>query len=174
MAEFDRMLLEQQRELEEKQNREPLPERGTGGGGAEAREGSSAGTGTAPKGDDRTAAERRADAEAEARGRDEAGRTGGQGAGTSGEGAGDRTDATAGTGADGRRGGGAATPAEAGSDAPATAVPADLGDGKDDDVVARQMREAAMKEKDPAIRERLWEEYRRYKKETAGGSALRP
>jgi hypothetical protein len=42
-------------------------------------------------------------------------------------------------------------------------VPPDVGDGRDDDVVARQIREAAMKEQDPVIREKLWEEYRRYK-----------
>jgi hypothetical protein len=30
-------------------------------------------------------------------------------------------------------------------------------------VVARQIREAALNEKDPAIREKLWDEYRRYK-----------
>jgi hypothetical protein len=47
-----------------------------------------------------------------------------------------------------------------------TSVPPDVGDGKDDDVVARQLREAAMKEKDPAIREKLWQEYRDYKKGT--------
>ena len=33
----------------------------------------------------------------------------------------------------------------------------------DDDVVARQLREAAMREPDPAIREKLWDEYRKYK-----------
>ena len=55
-------------------------------------------------------------------------------------------------------------PAGPGSDSPR--VPADVGDGKDDDVVARQLREAATKEKDPAIREKLWEEYREYKKGT--------
>jgi hypothetical protein len=43
-------------------------------------------------------------------------------------------------------------------------VPADVGDGHDDDVVARQLREAAMSEEDPAIREKLWDEYRRYKR----------
>ena len=32
----------------------------------------------------------------------------------------------------------------------------------DDDVVARQIREAAMKEKDPELREKLWDEYRKY------------
>ena len=35
--------------------------------------------------------------------------------------------------------------------------------GADDDVVARQLREAAESEKDPALRERLWQEYRKYK-----------
>ena len=33
----------------------------------------------------------------------------------------------------------------------------------DDDVVARQIREAAMDESDPVLKEKLWEEYRRYK-----------
>jgi len=45
-----------------------------------------------------------------------------------------------------------------------TRVPADVGDGHDDDVVARQLREAALSEEDPAIREKLWDEYRRYKR----------
>ena len=33
----------------------------------------------------------------------------------------------------------------------------------DDDIIARQLREAALTEEDPALRERLWEEYRKYK-----------
>jgi len=41
--------------------------------------------------------------------------------------------------------------------------PKDIPDGSDDDVVARQIREAAEKEKDPVLKEKLWEEYRRYK-----------
>jgi len=45
-------------------------------------------------------------------------------------------------------------------------VPADIPDGRDDDIVARQLREAAMKETDPELRERLWEEYRKYKQST--------
>ncbi len=45
-------------------------------------------------------------------------------------------------------------------------VPSDIPDGRDDDIVARQLREAAMKETDPELRERLWEEYRQYKKGT--------
>ncbi len=42
-------------------------------------------------------------------------------------------------------------------------VPSDIPDGSDDDVVARQLREAAIKETDPELRDKLWEEYRKYK-----------
>lgn len=52
-------------------------------------------------------------------------------------------------------------------------IPKDIPDGQDDNVVARQLREAAMKEKDPELRARLWEEYRRYKK-SIGGTASAP
>ena len=44
-------------------------------------------------------------------------------------------------------------------------VPDDVGDGQDDDIIARQLREAAMKEKDPELQAKLWEEYRKYKKD---------
>ena len=47
-------------------------------------------------------------------------------------------------------------------------IPPDIPDGSDDDVVARQLREAAMKETDPRLRERLWDEYRRYKQGGVG------
>ena len=52
-------------------------------------------------------------------------------------------------------------------------IPPDVGDGSDDDIVARQLREAAMTEEDPELREKLWDEYRAYKfgekkKETEG------
>ena len=40
--------------------------------------------------------------------------------------------------------------------------PEDIPNGRDDDVVARQLREAAMTEPDPDLREALWEEYRNY------------
>ncbi len=42
--------------------------------------------------------------------------------------------------------------------------PADVPDGRDDDVVARQLREAAEQETDPELRKKLWDEYRRYKR----------
>ena len=41
--------------------------------------------------------------------------------------------------------------------------PPDIPDARDDDVVARQLREAAMTETDPDLKDALWEEYRRYK-----------
>ncbi|MBQ0711822.1 MAG: hypothetical protein KBT53_02555 [Porticoccus sp.] len=43
-------------------------------------------------------------------------------------------------------------------------APEDVSDGSDDDIVARQIREAALNEKDPVLREKLWEEYRKYKR----------
>ena len=36
---------------------------------------------------------------------------------------------------------------------------------RDDDIVARQLREAAEKEKDPVLKEKLWKEYEEYKKD---------
>ncbi len=45
----------------------------------------------------------------------------------------------------------------------AGAMPDDLPDARDDDIIARQLREAAMAETDPDLKEKLWEEYRRYK-----------
>lgn len=41
--------------------------------------------------------------------------------------------------------------------------PADIPPGTGDDVVARQLREAAMREPDPEVRKKLWDEYRKYK-----------
>lgn len=46
-------------------------------------------------------------------------------------------------------------------------IPDGVPDGRDDDIVARQIREAAMNETDPVLREKLWREYINYKK---GGS----
>ena len=46
---------------------------------------------------------------------------------------------------------------------PGATIPDDVPEAQDDDIVARQLREAAENETDPELRERLWEEYRRYK-----------
>jgi hypothetical protein len=41
-------------------------------------------------------------------------------------------------------------------------APDDIPSGRDDDVVARQIRELAMSEPDPELREAIWDEYRKY------------
>jgi hypothetical protein len=67
--------------------------------------------------------------------------------------------------------GGGATPSGPGgstSSSGASAAPAGVPDGSDDDVVARQLREAALNEKDPKLRQKLWKEYCDYKKSTGG------
>ena len=46
----------------------------------------------------------------------------------------------------------------------AEGAPDDIPDAKDDDIIARQLREAAMQEEDPELKEKLWDEYRKYKK----------
>jgi hypothetical protein len=155
MAEFDSDLLREQRKLEEKQARDPVPGRGpggggTGGGGGEGGEGEGA---EGARGGSAGGAGQAAPADA-AGGKDKGvARTADTGSGGSHAGRGDGgTPVTA-----PREGGGAG--GEDGS-----RVPADVGDGKDDDVVARQLREAAMKEEDPGVREKLWQEYRDYKK----------
>lgn len=61
----------------------------------------------------------------------------------------------------------AGTPASgSGRTPPRGSVPADIPNGADDDVVARQIREAAEYETDPQLREKLWDEYRKYKQGT--------
>lgn len=42
-------------------------------------------------------------------------------------------------------------------------IPEDIGDGQGDNIVLRQIREAAMKERNPVLRDRLWDEYRKIK-----------
>ena len=49
------------------------------------------------------------------------------------------------------------------SKATTTSIPDDVGEGQGDDIVERQIREAASRETDPILREKLWEEYRRAK-----------
>jgi hypothetical protein len=62
------------------------------------------------------------------------------------------------SGAEGTAGQGAEQQGSAAPDIPDD-IPAD---GTGEDQVARQLREAAMAEKDPVVREALWEQYRRH------------
>ncbi len=59
--------------------------------------------------------------------------------------------------------GGLGAPAGRGATMP---TPTNLPDPSGDDVVARQLREAAEQERDPELRARLWDEYRRYRSGT--------
>lgn len=84
---------------------------------------------------------------------------GGSGAGDGGESGG----SVASSGSYGGGIGGVGRATEIPKDVAKYPPPADIPDGDDDDVVARQLREAAMREPDPAVREKLWDEYRKYK-----------
>ena len=84
----------------------------------------------------------------------------GQGGGASG--AGTANDSSSGSGMSSATGGSGRRGDFEHSASNSANVPADIPDGSDDDVVARQIREAAMKEKDPELREKLWDEYRKY------------
>ena len=42
-------------------------------------------------------------------------------------------------------------------------IPEDIPSPQGDDIVAKQLREAAMAEQDPDLKAKLWEEYKRYK-----------
>lgn len=59
---------------------------------------------------------------------------------------------------------GAGGPGAPGQQTASSSAPPDIPDGSDDDVVARQLREAAEKETDPELKKKLWDEYRKYKK----------
>jgi hypothetical protein len=125
------------------------PEAGSGGDGSGGDE-----AGSAPRARDGMESARAGGTgrEGDGQGQDDRDAAGRDGAGTATE---------AGTQRDGNTGGGAGGGSRGRG---AGGAPADVPDGSDDDVVARQIREAAMKETDPELREKLWEEYRRYKK----------
>jgi len=98
----------------------------------------------------------------------ESGQQGGASGGSSGGSSGSESGGA--EGAQGAGGGGASVSGQQGNattgngdqgDADIVPIPDDVGDGRDDDIVLRQIREAAMQERDPVLRERLWDEYRR-------------
>ena len=151
-AVFDaRMRKEQETISQERAGREGP----AGGSGAEGESGDGTGSSGAASGDGTNGDG------AGGQGKEGAG-TGDDASGTGSEG-GQGGDVAAGSGTQGG-GGGVGGGAKGGSGS--RDVPADIPDGRDDDIVARQLREAAMKEMDPELRERLWEEYRKYKQST--------
>jgi hypothetical protein len=130
------------------------------------RDGSAGGNGAEGEGSDGTAGGGAANGDGSGGpGKEGAGEGADTGDGASGTGSegGQGGDVAAGSGTQG--GGGGVGGGAKGGGGPRD-VPADILDGRDDDIVARQLREAAMKETDPELRERLWEEYRKYKQST--------
>ena len=150
LSEFDALILREQEILE--QRREEAAAAGGGGGAGKAEAGGGG--------------EGEAEGEGEGEGAGEKERTG-----TAAEGTGGSPDEPAGERV-GSDEGDPSGPEEDSSEVSSGSVPPDVGDGSDDDIVARQLREAAMKEEDPELREKLWDEYRAYKfgqkKETEG------
>lgn len=143
LGDFDELLL---REQERVRARTPMGE------GAAGADGSGSGAGGNGNGE---GAGEGGDGDADATG-EQGGTQGASGQARTSTGGGDAGGGMAGrqsgqrSSASGRRGG----------------VPRDIPDGDDDDVVARQLREAAEKETSPELKEKLWEEYRRYKQGT--------
>jgi len=148
LREFDELVLREQKLVEE--SREAEEASSSGGGGGETGEGdsgSSAGNGQAGR----------------------AGGAAGESTATPGSDSGGGLPGAKRPGAS--RPSSAATPAD-GPMGRATAgrTPPDVGDGHDDDIVARQLREAAQNEGNPKLREKLWDEYRAYKRGTDGSN----
>ena len=74
---------------------------------------------------------------------------------------------TEGEGAEAIDGSGNQSASAAGQDqADIIPIPEDIDDGQGDDIVLRQIRDAASKEQDPVLREKLWDEYRRIKNQS--------
>jgi hypothetical protein len=97
--------------------------------------------------------------------RAEAGASGGESgsSGSEGEQGGSSSSGGGGGGAapEGSQSASSASGSEDSGESDVVPIPDDVGDGRDDDIVLRQIREAAMKERDPVLREKLWDEYRR-------------
>ncbi len=138
LGDFDEMLLREQDRVRAKA---PMSDAGgAGGGGDGAGSGDGSGKGDA-----------------------------GAGEGSEGESAksGEGTEASQGTGGANAGMGGRESGSRAQRDGQRRGVPGNIPNGDDDDVVARQLREAAEKETSPELKAKLWEEYRKYKEGTS-------
>ncbi len=167
LEQFDDKLLKEEERLAARQPKDretgygygTSQDQGSGGGTAGTGQTSGQGSGSSQStGSEGTAGQDSQDSETD--GTRAAQETGGSATGTGEEG-------TATTGKGAGSGEGAGPPVEEGG--------AEQSDGRssqpgkveletgDDDVVARQLREAAEKETDPELKKKLWEEYRKYK-----------
>ena len=144
MSDFDELLLREMEELKRRQSGAPDGGGGAGGAGGDKQgEGSAEGVAATDKGEESRGESRTQQSRPEQTGEEQAARSQSGSEESLGRGGQNNDDTT--------------TPTK--RDAP----PED----SDDDIVARQLREAAESEPDPELREKLWEEYRRYKADTA-------
>ena len=143
LGEYDERLLREQERIKADA---PSNDSGSGGGAGSGGEGDGDGSG----GEDGGEGDSEGDAGSDGRNSGGTAGTNPQSGQTGGQPAGGPVDSSRGSG-------------ERGNDRD---QPADIPDGSDDDVVARQLREAAEQETDPELKEKLWEEYRRYKRGT--------
>ena len=158
LSAFDEKLLREQQELAEKSRAASM---GESGAGAEEGEGKSA-----------TAADGQSDGQGDGQGEnakadsgESAGESTGDGAAAGAE-SGQQSPAGDSREAAGAGGEQVASAGGSGRNTANNPVPPDMPDGEDDDIVARQLREAAENERDPELRAKLWEEYRNYKNST--------
>ena len=150
LGDFDEMLLREQERVKASAPRTDAGGGGAGGGGSGS-DGAGGDAGNARSGDAAGGASGAASGEGR-NGSSTAQQGSAGGASGSGQGSG--------------QGSGATAPGSWNQSGTPSDRPDDIPDGSDDDVVARQLREAAEKETDPELREKLWEEYRRYKQGT--------
>ena len=155
LAEFDQLLLEEARKTQARAPASGSSRAYAGGSGTKA-----GGKGSAQSGEDGSGRQ----AGSEGTGQSEAGGSKPGSASTSADGSTDSQPQGSGPGSPGGRIDGT----DPGAPGQTAAVPPDVGDGSDDDIVARQIRRAAETERDPELRERLWDEYRKYKQGTKG------
>jgi hypothetical protein len=150
LSEYDEKLLREQERVKAK-----APNNNTGNGNGTG-DGSSDGTGDSGadgEGQQGEGSQGASSGDFEGEGEKSGGKTGG--------------DQQAGEAGDRQPGGSADNSNDSGDKGNDTDTPAYIPDGSDDDVVARQLREAAEKESDPELKAKLWEEYRRYKRGTS-------
>ena len=167
LEQFDEKLLKEEGRLAAKQPRDRETgygysgSQGQGSGGGTTGIGQTSGLdsgGSETAGSERTAGQGQEDTEVGGS------RSGGE-TGASARTAGEKGSETAGAGADSGEGagptaGGSGAGQSGGSSSQPGNVELDTGN---DDIVARQLREAAEKETDPELKKKLWEEYRKYK-----------
>jgi hypothetical protein len=171
LEQFDDKLLKEEERLSARQPRDRESGYSKGGPQGQAGEGQTSGTGQAsgqglgqdsgsgqPSGPEGAAGQDGATGET-------AGTRTAEGTTSSAAGTGEEGAGASGQGADSGEGAGPlAGGSGAGQTGSTSAEPGKVAlDSSDDDVVARQLREAAENEKDPELKKKLWEEYRKYK-----------